>query len=70
MEVSTRNLKLVKTLIPIPQGICKDGEDIVGIVSTCDSGNPGFGSIGYLVCEDVLTQKKRSNIAYSKSKIS
>ena len=65
-----KNLKLNKTILPLPQGICKDGEDIVSIVSTCDGGIPGFGNIGYLVCEDVVTQEKRSNIACSKWKIS
>ena len=45
-----KKLKLVKTILPLPQGKCGDGEDIVAIGSTCDAGIPGFGSIAHFVC--------------------
>ena len=45
-------------------------EEIVTIGSTCNGAIPGFGSIAYLVCQDVVTQEKKSSICCSESKIS
>ena len=41
-----KNLTLVKDILPLPQGICKDVEDVVAIASTCDGGIPGLGVLG------------------------
>ena len=43
---------------------------MVAVASTCDGGIPGFGAVGYIVCEDAVTQERISKIVCSKSKIS
>ena len=58
----------VKDILALPPGLCMDGQDVVG--STFDGGIPGFGAVGYVVCEDNVTKEKTSKLACSKSKIS
>ena len=65
-----KNLKLVETDLPLPQGICREAEEILAIDSTCDGAIPRFGSIAYLVCQDVITEERKSSICCSKSVIS
>ena len=41
---------------------------MVAVASTCDGGIPGFGAVGYVVCEDAVTQERTSKLACSNSK--
>ena len=65
-----QNLQLVHTILPLPQWTCGEGEEIIGIGSTCDGGVPAFGCVNYLICQNISTKEKTSKICCSKSKIS
>ena len=65
-----KNLKLVHSILPLPQWICCSKEEIIGIGSTCDGGVPAFGCVNYLICRNTSSKERRSKICCSKSKIS
>ena len=60
-----QNLTCVKDILPRPQGICMDNQDVVSVGSTCDGGIPGFRAIGYVICEDTVTKERTSKLACS-----
>ena len=50
-----QNLHLVHTTLPLPQWTCGEGEEIIGIGSTCCGGVPAFGCVTYLICQNMST---------------